>query len=400
MSDQTTEKRSLSMYLAGPITNCNDKQQTVWRREITSKLAELGHKCIDPTRHTDWRALREMLEIDRSDVVIANLWRESVGTVIGIVQARRKGKPVILIDPNYLENITLRHLVGEEFIVHSIDKAINLLPRIVEELNKVVLVKKSNGALEPFKSSKLHDSLNAVCARAHVEDAILPDLVANVVHRKVMKAERNGEIYTHQIKAFVFDALGDIATDNLYEEELKKRAIVLSQAWDEYELAKRDQRWALQRIEELEQQLRIETEEVQALKAQNISYKSELDDLRRSLREYERQTKADGTAHAETPVDDLGKDYANYFPNLTFSDSTTTSSRAGKMSPLRRSSRWPFATGWLTCTTAKTMCGRPAPRLQGLCRWFSASLITTKFFLSAIHWTRSPSPLARKFMKK
>ena len=102
-------EESKPMYLAGPVTNCNEKQKTEWRKAIRSRLAKLGHKWIDPSEHVGWTPLKETVEIDRSDVVIANLWRQSVGTVIGIVQARRKGKPVILIDPNYLENSALRH---------------------------------------------------------------------------------------------------------------------------------------------------------------------------------------------------------------------------------------------------------------------------------------------------
>jgi hypothetical protein len=282
-------ERKLSMYLAGPVTNCNEKQKTECRKEIKSRVSKLGHKCIDPTDHSGWTPFKETVELDRSDLVIANLWRESVGTVIGIVQARRKGKPVILIDPNYLENVTLRHLVGKEFIVRGIDEAINLLPQIVEQLNKVVLVRKSNGSTEPFTSSKLHDSLNAVCARAHVEDAILPDLVANSVLRAVMRAERDGEIHADQIKILVFEALGDIATDNLYEDELKQRAAVLRGAWEDYERVKKDQRWALEHIDELEQELKNAKEKAASIKAQMDSYKSEIEDLRRSLRKFERQ---------------------------------------------------------------------------------------------------------------
>lgn len=170
------QKRILSIYLAGPVTNCNEKQKTEWRKAIKAKVAALGHQCIDPTdpNHTDWTPLKETVEIDRSDVVIANLWRLSVGTVVGIVQARRKGKPVILIDPNYLENPLLRHLVGKEFIVNGIDQAVNTLPRIMEELSKVVMVRKGSGNLEPFSSSKLHNSLNGVCAHAHIAMQFCP----------------------------------------------------------------------------------------------------------------------------------------------------------------------------------------------------------------------------------
>jgi len=310
------------LYLAGPVTNCNEKQKTEWRKAIKFRLAKLGHKWIDPSEHVDWTPLKEMVEIDRSDVVIANLWRESVGTVIGIVQSRRKGKPVILIDPNYLENRFLRHLVGKDFIVRGIDEAINLLPQIVERMNKVVLVRKSNGSTEPFASSKLHDALNAVCARAHVEDAVLPDLLANAVHSSVMKAERNGEINADQIKVLVFEALGEIATDNLtYEEELKQRATALRTAWEDYERVKKDQRWALEHMDELEQELRSANEKVALMEAQNASRESEIEDLRRSLRKLERQAKA-GTATEtdEGAVEELGKDYGNYFPNVTFRD--------------------------------------------------------------------------------
>lgn len=309
------------LYLAGPVSNCNEKQKTEWRKAIKSRLAKLGHKWIDPSEHVDWTPLKEMVEIDRSDVVIANLWRESVGTVIGIVQARRKSKPVILIDPNYLENSVLRHLVGKDLIVRGIDEAINLLPQVLEQMDRSILVRKSNGSTEPFASSKLHDSLNAVCARAHVEDAILPDLVANAVHRSVMKAERNGEIHTDRIKLIVFEALGDIATDNLYEDELKQRATVLRGAWEEYERVKKDQRWALEHMDEQEQQLRSAKERIASLEAQNESYQSEIGDLRRSMRQLERQAKVGTAAEGDdNSAEELGKDYGNYFPNVNFSE--------------------------------------------------------------------------------
>jgi len=316
------EKSKLSIYLAGPVTNCNEKQKTEWRKTIKAKLSKLGHEAVDPTDHIEWTPFKEMVEMDRSDLVIANLWRESVGTVVGIVQARRKGKPVILVDPNYLETILLRHLVGKEFIVRGIDEALNLLPQLADQLNKVVMVKKSDGTMEPFAASKLHDSINAVCARAHVEDAILPEMVANAVHTAVMRAERHGEIHTEQIKRLVFEALGDIAQDKLYERELQKRANLLRRAWDEYERVKKDQRWALERIVELERELGTATDRIHALEVQNDSCRTELDDLRGSLRKSERQISGGDAAEVvgTTEVEELKRDYANYFPNLKFEE--------------------------------------------------------------------------------
>ena len=95
------EGRKLTIYLAGPISNCNENQKTVWRNQIKKDLRGYGHKWLDPTdRELNWNM--EPINIEQSDVVVANLWRESVGTVVGIVRARRMGKPVILIDPNHI----------------------------------------------------------------------------------------------------------------------------------------------------------------------------------------------------------------------------------------------------------------------------------------------------------
>ena len=266
------EKPNLTIYLAGPVSNCNEWQKTEWRKSIKTMLARLGHKCIDPTDHAGaWTPFKEMVEIDRSDVVIANLWRESVGTVVGIVQARRKGKPVILIDPNYLKSYVLEQIVGKDLTVHDIEKAVNKLPQVYEQFSKAVTVRKSNGDLEPFTFPKLHDSLYAVCAKAHIEDVVLPDFVAHEVHRAVRKTERSGEIKSEQIKRLIFETLNNIARDN--ENELTQCAVKLRLEWEEYEKVKKDQRVALELMKEVE-------ENNESLKTENASLKQRLDEYK------------------------------------------------------------------------------------------------------------------------
>ena len=58
------------------------------------------------------------------------MWRESIGTSIGIVQARRMGIPVILIDPHYIDSPLLKSIVGD-FIVHDETAAIRMLKKDV-----------------------------------------------------------------------------------------------------------------------------------------------------------------------------------------------------------------------------------------------------------------------------
>ena len=228
------------VYLAGPISNCNEKQQTEWRRAIKGRLKTLGHRTNDPTDHgKGWTPLIEMVEIDESHVVIANLWRVSIGTIVGIMQASRKGKPVILIDQNYLATSLLERLVGTDRIVRGLDEAVNLFQNhVLPQLEKEISVRTRDGSLEPFNFSKLHDSLNAVCAGAHVSDAVLPELVANEVHRAVMKAAGSGEISSEQIKRLVFEQLGGIMKDH------DQPASKLRKGWETYEKGKKDQRWS------------------------------------------------------------------------------------------------------------------------------------------------------------
>jgi nucleoside 2-deoxyribosyltransferase len=86
------EKSTISVYLAGPISHCSPRQRSEWRKAAKEELSKRGHNCIDPAEHeVGWSPYTEIIEIDKSDVVVANLWRESIGTVIGIVQARRMG---------------------------------------------------------------------------------------------------------------------------------------------------------------------------------------------------------------------------------------------------------------------------------------------------------------------
>lgn len=278
------------VYLAGPISNCNEKQQTEWRRAVKGRLKKLGHHANDPTDHGEgWTPLIEMVEIDECDVVIANLWRVSIGTVIGVMQASRKGKPVILIDQNYLATSLLERLVGTDRIVRGVDEAVNLFQnQVLPQLEKEISVRTRDGSLEPFNFSKLHDSLHAVCAGAHVSDAVLPELVANEVHRAVTEAARIGEISSEQIKRLVFEQLGGIMKDN------DQPASKLRKGWEAYEKGKKDQRYALHRIGELEEELKLSSEKVQSLGIENASLMKQLESQRHDLRQYEQLKQREG----------------------------------------------------------------------------------------------------------
>jgi hypothetical protein len=225
----------ITAYLAGPVSNCNPKQRTEWRKQMKLGLKKLGHKFIDPAEHIDnWTPLMELVEIEKCDLVIANIWRESIGTALGIFQARRLGKPVILIDPNYIDSKILREIVGSSFVVHSVEKALNKLENeLVPEINHAIQVLKKNGREEAFSPSKLQRSLNIVCSDAKVNDAVLPVLVASRVHTSLKMGGAGRVVETHEIRKLVLDHLEQISRqpDKLYAEDLAEHARHLIEEW-------------------------------------------------------------------------------------------------------------------------------------------------------------------------
>ncbi len=179
----------LNVYLAGPMTNCsNERQKTVWRKRVKEQLKH-DFKCLDPTDPRAQKgALAVSADIEEADVVIANMWRESIGTTIGIVQAKRMGIPVILIDQNCLDSPILMSLAGD-CVVHSEEAAINKLRNeIVPSLTGEVQVMKRNGAVVPFDIKKLQKSLKWACLAAGVDDPIFHILLSRRVHRAILNA--------------------------------------------------------------------------------------------------------------------------------------------------------------------------------------------------------------------
>ena len=62
-------KKLLNVYLAGPMTNCSERQKTVWRKRVKEAL-RTEFKCLDPTDpHAQKGGLEHPHEISQSDGV-------------------------------------------------------------------------------------------------------------------------------------------------------------------------------------------------------------------------------------------------------------------------------------------------------------------------------------------
>jgi hypothetical protein len=210
-------------------------------------------------------AIEGDVDLERSDFVIANLWKESIGTVLGIVQAANAGKPVILVDPNYLNSHALLDIVGANNVVHTLDAAMQVLEReVVPMLEMDVQVIKRKGTLEPFKRKKLQNKLNACCTDLGIEGSPLPVIVSHRVQSRIRTASgASGKIDASRIVEFVFEELAKVVTetDGRYKQELEDHATRLKDEWGHQNQIKDDRR-ALEELSRKELEIRTELRRV------------------------------------------------------------------------------------------------------------------------------------------
>lgn len=266
-------RKDVCVYLAGPISNCNFEQKTEWRKRIKAILSTKGYKVLDPTA-SDARpgSLAVNADIQDADIVIANLWRESIGTTVGIVLARQSLTPVILIDQNYnyLNIPILNELVGD-YVCHQEKDVLGMTEEIFAQLSRQFSVTKSDRERVRFDRKKLREALKHAFSKAAMDDAILLPLLMRRVFKRLQDVSRETqEVSTAQIKLAIFEQLDDviITTGN---PELRAVRQVFRTQWEEFE-RKKDHNKALD-------ELAVETErindEVEKLKAENQRLRDE-----------------------------------------------------------------------------------------------------------------------------
>ena len=230
----------LRVYLAGPIRGCNQEQRTWWRTEVKSRL-EREFDFEDPTLWPKEGVVipKEVPSIEDCDIVLANMWKESIGTTLGIARARHQGKPVILIDSNRINNDILTALVHPEVPVHSLDEACARLRQLAAEF-KTIVVEKNPGEKEDFDPRKLAGSVSAAAAAAGKSDVGFEERVSGPVVARVRRdGGPFGSITTEQIRVAVSDQLESMKFDQMLSKDLRSRAAAVLEAWNEREKIKR-----------------------------------------------------------------------------------------------------------------------------------------------------------------
>jgi hypothetical protein len=137
------------------------------------------------------------------------MWRESLGTAIGLVHARAKGRIVVVVDPNHLENPFLAFYA--DVVVSTLKEGVHATLGLLKSTTFSVL-KHGGRGIEPFNREKLVESVRAAAHGTRKNDMTVPSLVLRYVTDALAQTGRRvgGQITTTDIEWYVLEALANL----------------------------------------------------------------------------------------------------------------------------------------------------------------------------------------------
>ena len=225
-------KRRPQIYLAGPIHGCNDAQIRLWRDTVKRKY---GNQCefLDPSENllNQEASPAEVVEadvraIESADGLLVNMWRESIGAALGVVHAHRRGQPVVVSDPNHLQNRILT-FYADAVTETPLKGAKALLDLLRAESNWGVL--KSGQREKPFDRHTLMAAIQGACRDARHDDVVMPRLILPEVIERLRKSDRRmrRQLTTATIDGTVREVLSELEADSVHGE----MAVGILDAW-------------------------------------------------------------------------------------------------------------------------------------------------------------------------
>ena len=226
-------RQGFRVYLAGPISRCNNTQMRRWREtvkgEYGSKMKFLDpvERLVDPEASPYEFVEADLQHIMEADGLLVNMWRESIGAAMGVAHAHRHGRVIVVSDPNHLENKMLTFFADavEETPLRGAKALWNLLR--AERSWRVV---KSGGRTEErFDRGKIMEAVRAACREAKRDDIVIPRLVLPRVIEQLRGSDRSVKksVTTTDIDRAIADVLNHLDSDSVHSEAV---AGVLS-AW-------------------------------------------------------------------------------------------------------------------------------------------------------------------------
>ena len=213
------KRQKFCVYLAGPIHGCNDKQVHRWRDDVVRKydshlsFSNPAERLLDQSAAPYEIVEADLSAIDNADGLLVNMWRESIGSAIGVVHAHRAGKPVVVADPNHLNSRML------DFYADAVEetplKAANALLGLLRAEADWSVIKSTERREEAFDRRKLMAAIRAACRAARLDDIVVPRLVMPSVIERLKKSDRRlkKRLATTEIDRQVMATFADMEAD-------------------------------------------------------------------------------------------------------------------------------------------------------------------------------------------
>lgn len=215
-----------TVYLAGPISACNHEQRHAWRNEIKHGFAE-EFNFIDPAENlidsgSDFDVVSADAEAIRgADAVLANMWKESIGTSFGVLHGHLAGKIVCVCDPNHIGSRMLAFYADS--VERHLGAALNSIRVFLRSQRLIVGVTKRNGEEEPFDRHKLSLSVRKACIEAGTGDIVPTRAIVSRTLRLLFEdAYDERRISTEELRELVWQAIAELAADPSNEEDFER----------------------------------------------------------------------------------------------------------------------------------------------------------------------------------
>ena len=168
------------IYLAGPMTGCNDDQKRRWRQDIINRFGN-RLEFIDPldeefdeSANASDLARADIRAIEEADGLLVNMWRESIGSAIGVVHARQKGRPVVVANPNHIRNRMLEFYA--DAVTDTPARAANTLLDILNFEKDWTVIKSGRRQDEQFDRGKVLSAIRIACRATRCDDILIPGM--------------------------------------------------------------------------------------------------------------------------------------------------------------------------------------------------------------------------------
>ena len=198
-------------------------------RPYGSKMTFLDpvERLVDPEASPYEFVEADLQHIMEADGLLVNMWRESIGTAMGVAHAHRHGRAIVVSDPNHLANKMLTFFA--DAVEETPLRGAKVLWNLLRAERSWRVVKSGARTEERFERGKIMEAVRAACREAKRDDIVIPRVVLPRVIEQLRGSDRSVKksVTTTDIDKAIADVLNLLDSDAVHAEAVAG----VSNAW-------------------------------------------------------------------------------------------------------------------------------------------------------------------------